>query len=116
MSYLHRRTLVAVIMILASANPVFAQPGAPMFYRPTGVDTKVAFAGASKFLVARQFQPIEVWDLAKKTQLLELEDVPERTLPTLKLFKNHGPWFIYVTRDLKVSPDGKIAAAAFVRM
>src|SRR5262249_42776179 len=44
----------------------------------------------------------------------ELEAVPETNLPVLKL-SSRGPWLTYTVHELTVSPDGKLAAAAFTR-
>jgi WD40 repeat protein len=65
-------------------------------------------------MLGADFNRIEVWDFVNGKRLRELEDVPETSLPVLKL-STRGPWLRYTVHDLTVSPDGKLAAAAFTR-
>jgi WD40 repeat protein len=75
---------------------------------------QLAFSGNGKMLLTADFTRIEVWDVAQGKLLRELEDVPETTLPPLKISED-APWLTYTVSSLSVSPDGAKAAAAFVR-
>jgi WD40 repeat protein len=74
----------------------------------------IAFSGDGRLMLGADFNRIEVWDFVNGKRLRELEDVPETSLPVLKL-STRGPWLRYTVHDLTVSPDGKLAAAAFTR-
>lgn len=67
-----------------------------------------------KKMVCCDFNRIEVWDVSQGKRLRELEDVPETKLPVLKL-SSRGPWLSYHVSSLTLTPDGAMAAAAFVR-
>jgi WD40 repeat protein len=82
------------------------------------LDTKrtrhLAISGNGKTLLAADFTRIELWDFDKGKRLRELEGVPETGLPPLK-FSSGGPWLTYTVHSLRVSPNGKFAAATFTR-
>src|SRR4029077_14751257 len=75
----------------------------------------IAFSGDGRLMLGADFTRIEVWDFVNGKRSRELEDVPETSLPVLKP-SSRGPWLSYTIRALEVSPDGKLAAAAFTRM
>jgi WD40 repeat protein len=76
---------------------------------------QLALSADGKLLLAAGYRTIEVWDFEKGKLLRELEAVPETRLPPLKIDEEHGPWLTYTVHSLSISPDGKKAAAAYVR-
>src|SRR6266545_3049707 len=81
----------------------------------TEATKRLAISSDGRLLLAADFTRIEVWDFVRGKRLRELEDVPETKLPVLKT-SSRGPWLSYTIHDLIVSPNGRMAAAAYTRL